>query len=284
MMVIKHTEIQNFINDYDLIISDIFGVIHNGVSLLPNADDFFKKHANKIVLLTNDGRQVPSVISFLSELGVDKGLHYKDIYTSGFFLNEYFKSFESKPYKCFIFEQYTSPSPGCLKIFDQWPNISFTNNPHEADFCFIAGLLKLESLAVEDNHVIMQDLKVLLNKQCNMVCPNPDKFVVYGEKDFLTLAGLVAETYQNMGGNVISFGKPAKYPYETVLKQYPAKKAVMIGDTLDTDILGANQVGIDSILITTGVSNKQWQQHSSASFDHWLAKQAIQPTWVVDSL
>jgi inorganic pyrophosphatase len=49
-------------------------------------------------------------------------------------------------------------------------------------------------------------------------------------------------------------GKPNPYMFELTLKsmQLDKSEVVMVGDQLGTDILGANRVGIKSILLTTG--------------------------------
>ncbi|MCK5345838.1 MAG: HAD hydrolase-like protein, partial [Candidatus Heimdallarchaeota archaeon] len=55
------------------------------------------------------------------------------------------------------------------------------------------------------------------------------------------------------------FGKPYKFGYQLILDSYEisAKNAVMIGDRLSTDIVGANRMGITSICIETGVHTRK---------------------------
>ena len=68
--------------------------------------------------------------------------------------------------------------------------------------------------------------------------------------------GTIADLYENMGGNVIILGKPSKKIYEESCKKvdnFDLSKIVAVGDSLDHDILGANNFGIDSILISSGI-------------------------------
>ena len=68
--------------------------------------------------------------------------------------------------------------------------------------------------------------------------------------------GTIADLYDHMGGKVVILGKPSKEIYERSCKkiEYLSKsKIVAIGDSLDHDILGANNFNIDSVLISTGI-------------------------------
>ena len=64
-------------------------------------------------------------------------------------------------------------------------------------------------------------------------------------------AGSVAKVFEELGGEVIYFGKPYKEIYNMCFK--PNEKVLAIGDNLRTDIKGANNLKIDSIFILNGV-------------------------------
>lgn len=49
-------------------------------------------------------------------------------------------------------------------------------------------------------------------------------------------------------------GKPARPLLEETIRRTSAKRPLMVGDRLDTDIAGAVNVGIDSLLVMTGVT------------------------------
>ena len=91
-------------------------------------------------------------------------------------------------------------------------------------------------------------LKILQKKK--LVCTNPDLIVHRGgEEEYC--AGKIAEIFENLGGQVIYFGKPHKEVYLSCLKK--DEKTLIIGDNLKTDIKGANNMRLDSIFITDGV-------------------------------
>ena len=52
-------------------------------------------------------------------------------------------------------------------------------------------------------------------------------------------------------------GKPEPAIFETALQAFGTRNALYVGDRLETDILGANNTGIDSALVLTGIASKK---------------------------
>ncbi len=69
-------------------------------------------------------------------------------------------------------------------------------------------------------------------------------------------------------------GKPEPALFSETVKRLGAKSALVIGDRLDTDILGANRCGLDSLLVLTGV-------HKIADIG---SDAELQPTYVAPNL
>ena len=68
--------------------------------------------------------------------------------------------------------------------------------------------------------------------------------------------GTIADLYDHMGGKVVILGKPSKEIYLKSCKQLDQinkSKTIAVGDSLDHDILGASNFGVDSVLITSGI-------------------------------
>ena len=96
-----------------------------------------------------------------------------------------------------------------------------------------------------------------------MICTNPDKKVYDGnKKKVLTQVGTLAEYYQSKKGKVIYYGKPYPEIFKHCLKEVGQKKktkVLLIGDSMDNDISGANEYGIDSLLILRGVLKEKFK-------------------------
>ena len=109
-----------------------------------------------------------------------------------------------------------------------------------------------------------------------MICANPDLEVIRGKKREIC-AGSLAQRYEELGGKVKYFGKPYKEIYEKSLKLLKIKKnnkILALGDSLRTDIAGANNFGIDSLLITSGIHQKKFNHNQP----DWLSKKNIEGT------
>lgn len=67
--------------------------------------------------------------------------------------------------------------------------------------------------------------------------------------------GVLVETLQRFAGvDPVVAGKPARPLLEETIRRVAGKRPLMVGDRLDTDIEGARAMGIDSLLVLTGVT------------------------------
>ena len=104
------------------------------------------------------------------------------------------------------------------------------------------------------------ELKNCLKNKLPMICANPDKIVVRQNGKKIFCAGAIAEDYAKLGGTVKQFGKPYKNVFLEALKHLKKlspkinlNNVSIIGDGLETDILGGNTVKINTVLITSGI-------------------------------
>ena len=135
-----------------------------------------------------------------------------------------------------------------------------------------------------ENYTELLDSLIKFNSL--MICSNPDKTVIRG-KNFMICAGLLAEYYEKIGGKVIYYGKPHNNIYEFCFKFTKGEsKILVIGDSLDNDIKGANIQKLDSLLITDGIhrevnNNKDIDKEK---LDDLIKKKKIKPTFVMRKL
>ena len=108
----------------------------------------------------------------------------------------------------------------------------------------------------DDHEEDLNYYKKFLQKQSSkkLGCTNPDLTVHKGNIEELC-AGSVAKVFEELGGEVIYFGKPHKEVYNKCFNK--SEKVLAIGDNLRTDIKGANNLNIDSIFITDGVHRQE---------------------------
>ena len=115
----------------------------------------------------------------------------------------------------------------------------------------------------------------LIQSGAEFIGTNPDP--AYPVEDGLApeCGALLAALETCTGCSPKVIGKPAPFIYRCAAKRLktPLRKIAMIGDRLDTDILGAHRAGMRSILVLTGCTTKAMLKHSR-----------IKPDAVVNSL
>ena len=245
--MINFNQIQNLSeiqNEYECFFIDLWGVIHNGVNLFENVLDtlkFLKNEKKSIFFLTNAPRRSSVIKKQLLEFGLSDKL-YDDIVSSGEITWQKLKS--KKNLKCFLIGP-----PRDFHLVEGL-DVEVVKDPKLVDLIINTGPWgDKDSL---ENYKPM--LEELVNYNPLMICSNPDKTVIRGDR-FMICAGLLAEYYQKIGGKVEYYGKPYSEIYEftySIMKKRN-EKILVIGDSLDNDIKGANLQNLDSLLITSGI-------------------------------
>ena len=243
---------------YDTFFIDLWGVIHNGIKLFPDAIEVLS-NLNEIkkryVLISNAPRPSKSVEKYLYNLNMEKKL-IKNIFTSG---EAALESLKNNIYGKTFFHI------GPPRDFDLFK--SFEKNKRtidKSDFILCTGLF-------EDYEKSLDYYKDLLKKQTNlkMVCTNPDLVVHRGHiKEYC--AGSVANVFKDLGGKVVYFGKPYPDIYNFCIKKN--ERVLAIGDNLNTDILGANNLKLDSLFITEGIHKEEFYNANDDQYETILKK------------
>jgi len=233
--------LRSIVENYDIFYIDLWGVVHNGITLHKNAIETLEKITKakkQYVLLTNAPRPNSSVNLFLEKMGMNKEIR-KKVYSSGEASLSYLN-------KNFLNEKFFHIGPP--RDFDLFLNFKKdkTIEIKESSYLLCTGLFEDQS---EDLNYYKELFKEHINKK--MICTNPDLIVDKGKKRELC-AGSVALVFEKMGGEVIYFGKPFPAVYNQSIKN-KGKKILSIGDNLNTDIKGANLLNYDSLLISNGI-------------------------------
>ena len=235
----------SIVDDYQLFYVDLWGVVHNGVSLHQEAIKVLNEISKKkkdYILLTNAPRPNHSVKSFLEKLGMDKEIR-DHVFTSGeAALNYLKKNLSDKPFF----------HVGPPRDFDLFVNFKENklDNIKKCNYILCTGLF-------DDHDKDLKYYKSLFeeNLEKKMICTNPDLIVDRGNKRELC-AGSVAMVFEKMGGEVIYFGKPYPEVYNQSIDN-KNKKILSIGDNLNTDIKGANLLNFDSLIISNGIHKNE---------------------------
>ena len=249
--------------NYDTFIIDLWGVIHNGVALNPKAVEAveqLKKNLKKIVFLSNAPRPSSKVVNFLIKMKMDKN-YLTNVMTSGeaamHAINK--KKFGNKFY-------HLGPARD-ISVFEKMKDNR--TNLENCDFILCTGLF-------DDYDKDLDYYKRLLSKHVSkkLICTNPDLLVHRGNLEELC-AGAIAKVFEDLGGEVVYFGKPHREVYNLCFSSN--EKVLAIGDNLRTDIKGANNLNIDCIFISEGVHRKEF--NNSFEIDKLLKKYEVKANY-----
>jgi HAD superfamily hydrolase (TIGR01459 family) len=235
---------------YDAVMSDVWGVIHNGVAATAAACDAltrFRKQGGTVMLITNAPRPGDVVRKFLDRLSVPHSV-YDGIVSSGDVTRSVMAARPGKRV-CHIGPERDLP------IFDGL-GLTFVDI-QDADYVVCTGLRDDER---ETPEFYRSELEAMRERNLFMLCGNPDLVVERGAA-LVYCAGAIADLYGSLGGEVFYAGKPHRPIYDLALgriaalrSQAPALNRVLaIGDSVRTDLKGAADFGIDCLFVTAGI-------------------------------
>ena len=236
--------------NYDVLLCDVWGVVHNGEVAFPAACDALIKARQAgatVVFITNSPRPGEAVIRQLDGLQVPHEA-YDGIVSSGDVTRHVIAQRKGETL-CHI-------GPERDRAIFTGLDVTFASL-QQAGYVVCSGLEDDERETPEDYRA---RIEIMRARGLFMVCANPDLVVERGAR-LVYCAGSVAEFYETMGGEVLYAGKPYRPIYERAMQQaqglrggkVDSKRVLAIGDSLRTDFAGARNFGIDFLFMTAGI-------------------------------
>jgi HAD superfamily hydrolase (TIGR01459 family) len=242
--------------DYDVLLCDVWGVVHNGLAAFPAACEAlmrFRAGGGTAILITNAPRSGEAVARILDRLKVPRDA-YDGITSSGDVTRGIVKA--RLPESVF----HLGPERD-LSIF---AGLDVRFAPAEsADYVVCSGLFDDTTETPESYRDL---LAALCARALLMVCANPDIVVERGDA-LVYCAGALADAYAARGGKVLYCGKPHAPIYDLALAtaaalrggETPSRQRVLaIGDSVRTDLKGAAALGLDCMFITSGIHAEEY--------------------------
>jgi HAD superfamily hydrolase (TIGR01459 family) len=248
--------LRDLVGGVDVVLSDIWGVVHNGLVAFPEACEAlhrFRDRGGAVILITNAPRSAGSVQRQLRTLGVTDET-YDAIVSSGDLTRHYIADRAGQ------------------KMF--WVGPERDNSIHrgldpvlapleQADYIVCTGLFDDETESAEDYRAMMIQAHA---RRLPLICANPDIVVERGDR-LVYCAGAIAELYREIGGEVIFYGKPHQPIYERAMAlaaerlghTTPLERVLAIGDSVRTDLAGARGFGIDCLFVTRGIHAEDFE-------------------------
>jgi HAD superfamily hydrolase (TIGR01459 family) len=272
-----------FVDRYEAFIIDQWGVLHDGAKPSPGAVETvaeLHRREKRVLLLSNSGRRVTQNRERLRSLGFDvEG--FADVVTSGEATWQLMKHRPHAPWdrlgrRCYLLTHLRD-----MEVV-QGLDLELVADLADAEFIFASGLepeQRLEDLRPLAEAGVARGLPV--------ICSNPD-IVAVSAGELANAPGAFARIYEQLGGEVHFVGKPHAPIYEVcfdVLRGVPRSAIVGIGDSLEHDIKGAADAGIDSVFVTQGIHAAEFPPQASAEENaralQQLCRESACPTWAI---
>lgn len=250
------TTLSQLAPNYDAILSDVWGVVHNGVAAHPAAVDAlrnFRGGGKRVVLITNAPRAAGPIIAMLDRMGVPRDA-YDALVSSGD-----------------VTRAMIAPYRG---------RIIHHVGPATADDSLYAGLGVVRGPAEEAEAVVVTDLdtdddtpemyrarlRLWLQRKLPLICANPDRVVEHGGR-IIYCGGALADLYEAHGGRILMAGKPYRPIYGEAFRMAQTAaghaldraRVLAIGDSVRTDAIGAAAAGIDLFFVTGSIHARDFE-------------------------
>jgi HAD superfamily hydrolase (TIGR01459 family) len=275
--------VREIVADYDGFVLDLWGVIHDGVKPYPGVLDCMVAllaAGKRVALLSNAPRRADDIVRRITAIGVPRGL-YHEVMSSGEEAWRHLKH-RDDPF-------YADLGRKCLHICSDRDleirvglDLDYVESADEADFILNTGPAGWDDTI--DNYAPL--LAASRERGLKMVCANPDLMVNHGAQLALC-AGALAVHYEEIGGEVRWHGKPYPSVYQScfeLLGVADRRRILAVGDSLRTDIAGANGVGVDCLLIAgQGIHVEEFAPAGSldlARIEAAAAAAGVRPTMV----
>lgn len=281
--------IQHIVDDYDVFLLDMWGVMHDGIKPYDGVLDVVQRlcqdHNKQLIIVSNSSKRKENSVKMLAKLGFNT-TNFAKIVTSGevaYQLLRYLAT-EDSGRDASSWVPKTIPKPLLdLKASPNSRNVfCFGTGEGDQEYLEASGWILADSIANADLIVargtfVIQDANTLVHKTTDgetayfeayhktlqdaaqrgipMIVSNPDK--IRPDADKSPMPGAIGITYEELlkknnlaaGDLVVYLGKPFADVYQISLQEYPGKRACMVGDALETDITGAQGAGIDSVWV-----------------------------------
>jgi HAD superfamily hydrolase (TIGR01459 family) len=276
---------------YDVILSDIWGVVHNGQQSFAPATDAlaqFRRGGGTVVLITNAPRPSAPIRAQLDQLAVRRDC-FDQMVTSGDVTIGLIVARGAAPI------HHIGP-PRDLSLVEASAQTSTAAAPklvplERAAYVLCTGLF-------DDEHETPADydatFAVMRERRMPMICANPDLVVQRGD-DLIYCAGALAQRYEQMGGETIYAGKPHPPIYAQALEMASAvrgqrvddSRVLAIGDAMRTDVAGAVARGIDVLFVTAGIHGEELhgdRPMAAAAMEQFSAQHGLWPNAAIRDL
>ena len=249
--------IEEILAPYDAVCFDAYGVLNNYKGLIPGINDtidFLEQNGKQSLVLTNDASRDPESLAAKYQ---KRGIHTlgpEKIISSGMLAQEYMRHKVTGGLVAFLGtdqSKYYIESLGLTAIPVREINMEQIDQ--------ISAMVFLDDEGFDWDTDLSKTVNLLRKTNIPTIVANTDLKYPVSKSNVNIAIGAIANMIEGIvGKRFLRFGKPDTqmflFAYQHLIKQefVEKHKVLMVGDTLETDILGGNKFGFDTALVLTG--------------------------------
>ncbi len=243
--------------EFKAVFIDSYGVLKNHRGLISGVEKaihYLRDEGITLRVLTNDAsRSQIQQVEVFRELGLNS-LKEEEIITSGMLARQFL---ELKIKEGKIAYLGTENSAECI-LHSGIERIAVADLDL-SDIDDIRAFVFLDDEGFDWNRDINKTVNFLRRKNLPVIVANSDKYYPISKNDVAVAIGGVSRLVESvLNQKFIRFGKPDTqmfmYAFDDINKTgtYEKSDILMVGDTLNTDILGGNKFGLKTLLVLSG--------------------------------
>lgn len=270
---------------FDYVLLDQWGTLHEGGAVFAAARDCvlrLRDAGKHVLVLSNSGKRARSNEERLEGLGLPSAA-YDGILTSGEVAWSGLHVRAREPFASLGRSCLLITRGGDHSIVDGL-DLTVVADVQRADFILLGGL----DDAVAEPKYWRDTLIRAATRRLPMLCANPD-LTMFSAERLIPAAGALATFYETLGGRVKYVGKPHALIFDAALERLgrpDPKRVLMVGDSLDHDVVGAKGAGMLTLLLTSGVHREvlAWAPDPQAAIYALAGSQSRTPNWMMSYL
>ena len=273
-MSVSEVTIDDLVERYSALLFDAYGVLSYSVGALPGAVELIDR-LNRIekpyYVLTNDASALPeSRAASYHKVGLN--VSAERIITSGSLLKGYFAEHGLCGARCVALgtsdsAEYVRRASGV--VVNAADSFDVVVVGDQSGFPFVDGVNAI--LTTLFQMIDAGNVPRLVLPNPDLVYPDDEGFGMASGSVALIIEAALRQRYPERNGLEFDrLGKPNSAIFADALRRTGTRDMVMLGDTLETDIRGANAFGIDSALVAGGVTTTNGLDTALDVPTYWL--------------
>ncbi len=243
---------------------DMDGVLYHGARPLPAAASFIQalqSAGTPFLFLTNNATKTPAeYVHRLGEMGIQ--VDENAIFTSALATSRYVKEHLPPPRRVLII------GGNGIRVAMQEAGYELVDRAEEAD-------LVVSAMDTHATYARLTEATLAIRAGATWIQTNPDR-TFPSERGIVPGAGAIQaflEAATDQTPLVIGKPQPGIFQQALAILGARAEETVMLGDRLETDILGAHRAGLKTICVLTGIASRE----QAEAYDP-------RPDWIIEDL